>query len=37
MRLKSWVKFLIIDWFIFDMFLIGLLLYMLRVKELGWV
>ena len=35
MRLKSWVKYLIMDLLLVDTFLIGLLLYMIRIKEIG--
>ena len=35
MRLKSWVKWLLIDLVIVDMFFITLYLYMLRLIEIG--
>ena len=35
MRLKSWVKWLLIDLVVVDMFFITLYLYMLRLIEIG--
>lgn len=35
MRLKSWVKWLLIDLVMVDMFFITLWLYMLRMIEIG--
>lgn len=35
MRLKSWVKYLLIDLVMADMFFVGIYLYMLRMIEIG--
>ena len=35
MRVKSWVKWLLIDLVVLDMFFITLWLYMLRIIEIG--
>ena len=35
MRLKSWVKWLILDMVVIDVYLITICLYMLRIIEIG--
>lgn len=35
MRLKSWVKWLLMDMVVLDVFLISLYLYMIRLIEIG--
>lgn len=37
MKLRTWVKYLLSVWFVLDVFLILLCLYMLRLVEIGGV